>query len=116
MLTRLLVNPATGADIHGDPGFPGPAGERGDPGEANTLPGPTGAPGQKGERGVPGEARHFQHSRLHNQAIRSQVCQVTHLPSGVRERVLWEMEMTPSPGGTEGSGGLSATWACSPGP
>lgn len=54
----LLLSPAAGADIHGDPGFPGPAGDRGDPGEANTRPGPFGAPGQKGERGEPGEAKH----------------------------------------------------------
>lgn len=51
------VHSAAGADIHGDPGFPGPAGDKGNPGEPNTLPGPTGAPGQKGERGAPGEAR-----------------------------------------------------------
>ena len=60
-------NPATGEDIHGDPGFPGPAGDRGEPGEANILPGPAGVPGQKGERGAPGEARHFQHYHLYNQ-------------------------------------------------
>lgn len=48
-------NFTTGADVHGDPGFPGPTGDWGDRGEANTLPGPVGAPGQKGERGTPGK-------------------------------------------------------------